>query len=174
MSPMQRHARAPRVARRRGHVLHLFCLVCRAAFDWLWWAASLDARRLPRCERYSMHRCAVLCNARSTRLCLYTALPACKFAKKWHGFSRRERIRTLGGSRTRLIDGVTTRTKISCLLDGAEVAATAVRATGAGLDATDASHDMASPRPRPLDAAAATPKEQNLLFARLTTAPRES
>ncbi len=30
----------------------------RAAFDWLWWAASLDARRLPRCERYySMHGC---------------------------------------------------------------------------------------------------------------------
>jgi len=41
-------------------------------------------------------------------------------------------------------DGVTTRTKISCLLDGAEVAATAVRATGTGLDAIDASHDMAS------------------------------
>ena len=35
--------------------------------------------------------------------------------------------------------------KNSCLLDGAEVAATAVRATGAGLDATDASHAMASP-----------------------------
>ena len=31
------------------------------------------------------------------------------------------------------------------LLDGAEVAATAVRATGAGLDAIDASHNMASP-----------------------------
>ena len=63
---------------------------------------------------------------------------------------------------------VTTRTKISCLLDGAEVAATAVRATGAGLDAIDASHTTGAAR----DAAASS--EEQKLFARLTTAPRES
>ena len=87
---MQRHARAPRIRGRRGHVLHLFCLVCRAAFDWLWWAASLDARRLPRCERYSRHRCAV-CGAAFAQhaLCLYYRLAGMQICKNWHGFSRR-------------------------------------------------------------------------------------
>ena len=49
----------------------------------------------------------------------------------------------VGAGRPPILDGVTTRTKSSCLL-GAEVAATAVRATGPGLDAIGASHDMAS------------------------------
>ena len=49
----------------------------------------------------------------------------------------------VGAGRPPILDGVTTRTKSSCLL-GAEIAATAVRATGPGLDAIGASHDMAS------------------------------
>ena len=148
MAPMQRHARAPRIRGRRGHVLHFCCLSVRlrstrqsparmlllclcALILALSRAASLDARRLPRCERYSRHRCAVCGAAFAQHACVcITALPACKFAKTGTGFHGAERIRTLGGSLGLVYSMVSPPGQNSCLLDGAEVAATAVRATG--------------------------------------------
>ena len=89
-----------------------------------------------------------------SRLPKLRLLPRCwqshaKNTQKWskcYGFraARDPRDRgCVGAGRPPILDGVTTRTKSSCLL-GAEVAATAVRATGPGLDAIGASHDMAS------------------------------
>ena len=86
----------------------------------------------------------VRCSVRSTRLVF--VLPPCrhanlqKLARVFTARSGFERLAVLG----LVYPMASPPGQNSRLLDGAEVAATAVRATGAGLDAIDASHNRAS------------------------------